>query len=452
MIKKQEIFDMNEETKILVLSTDFNKKVVKDILTVLGLVKSDLESDLEIVSTLGKLPMKKVVFIKEDKLSEIQKLSKIFDLKEDLLVLADTFNEKRELFINLIDASYRFNGFKSKDDKKNKELFFFSEEDLEEIVNESIIYGVALNNTKDLVNKPYNYLNAIDLSLYSKQLEKYDNLTVDVYDKTQIEEMKMGAFLGVNKGSFDEPRLIHIKYRGNNDSDEITTLIGKGVMYDTGGYSLKTTTGMPNMKCDMAGSATVLGAIEIIARMGYKKNVDVVIAATDNRIGDGAIVPDDILTSANGKTIEIISTDAEGRLTLADALWFAQRKGATKLIDIATLTGAVVAALGKEFTGVFTNNDEFLDELIQVSKNTKEKLWQMPISEGYRKELKSYAADMRNTGTSRTAGASVAACFLEEFVEDNRPWIHIDIAATAFDPKTGGSGVMVRTLASYFEK
>jgi leucyl aminopeptidase len=395
--------------------------------------------------------MKKVVFIKEDKINETQKLSKIFDLKEDLLILADTFSDKTDLFISLIDSSYKFNGFKSKEENINRKVFYYSKDDLKEVVEESIVYGEAINNTKDLVNKPYNYLNAADLSEYAKELEKYDNLTVEVYDKGQIEEMKMGAFLGVNKGSFDEPRLIHIKYRGDSSSKEITTLIGKGVMYDTGGYSLKITTGMPNMKCDMAGSATVLGAIEIIARMGYKKNVDVVIAATDNRIGDGAIVPDDILTSANGKTIEIISTDAEGRLTLADALWFAQKKGATKLIDIATLTGAVVAALGKEFTGVFTNNEEFLDELIQVSKKTKEKLWQMPISEGYRKELKSYAADMRNTGTSRTAGASVAACFLQEFVEDNRPWIHIDIAATAFDPKTGGSGVMVRTLAELFK-
>ena len=452
MLKKQEKFNLNEEKKICVFSSDANNGLVKDILNTLCLEAKDLENDLEVFNTIGKLEMKKVVFIKESKINETQKLSKIFELKEDLLVLADTFNEKRDLFINLIDSSYKFNGFKSKEENHNKELFYYSEEDLKEVVNESIVYGEAINNTKDLVNKPYNYLNAIDLSEYAKTLARFDNLTVDVYDKAQIEEMKMGAFLGVNYGSFDEPRLIHLKYRGDSSSKDITTLIGKGVMYDTGGYSIKTGTGMPNMKCDMAGSATVLGAIEVVARMGYKKNVDVVIAATDNRIGDGAIVPDDILTSANGKTIEIISTDAEGRLTLADALWFAQKKGATKLIDIATLTGAVVAALGKEFTGVFTNNEEFLGELMKVSKKTKEKLWQMPISEGYRKELKSYAADMRNTGTSRTAGASVAACFLEEFIEDNRPWIHIDIAATAFDPKTGGSGVMVKTLASYFEK
>jgi len=364
-------------------------------------------------------------------------------------VLVDTFSDVKLLFEVLVDSSYRFLDFKSKDKKVACGLSYYSSKDIEKEVNEGLVYGEAINNTKELVNKPYNYLNAIDLARYALEFKRFENVEVTVYDKAQIEAMKMGAFLGVNKGSLDEPRLIHIRYRGDEDSKEIISLIGKGVMYDTGGYSLKTTTGMPNMKCDMAGSATVLGAMEVIARLRFKKNVDVVIAATDNRIGDGAIVPDDILTAANGMTIEIISTDAEGRLTLADALWFAQQKGATKLVDIATLTGAIVAALGKEFTGVFTNNQDYLNDLISVSEKAKEKLWQMPISEGYRKELKSFSADMRNTGTSRTAGASVAAAFLEKFVEDNRPWIHLDIAATAFDEKKGGSGVMVKTLAEF---
>ena len=450
MFNKQVDLNLEEEKKICVISSDLVKSEVKELFAKLGLKSEDLENDLETINSLSKLPMQKVIVLKEKALEEL-KLNKLFDLKEDLLILVDTINNKKALLEKLIDSSYRFTSFKSKDDKKINNIYYYSKEDIEDLVEEVVVYGEAINNTKDLVNKPYNYLNAHDLSEYAKSLESLDNLSVTIYDKKAIEEMNMGAFLGVNKGSLDEPRLIHIRYTGDKESKEITSLIGKGVMYDTGGYSLKTTTGMPNMKCDMAGSATVLGAIEIIAKMKYKKNVDVVIAATDNRIGDGAIVPDDILISANGKTIEIISTDAEGRLTLADALWFAQKQGATKLIDIATLTGAVVAALGKEFTGVVTNNDEFLNELMNVSKKTKENLWQMPMSEGYRKELKSYAADLRNTGTSRTAGASVAACFLEEFVEEKRPWIHIDIAATAFDPKTGASGVMVKTLAELFK-
>ena len=449
MFKRQVEFNLNEETKICVITNNMDNEVVKNVFACLGLTKEELENDIEVINTLGKLSMKKVVIVKEDKVLEKDKLSKFFDFKEDLLVLVDTFSDVKLLFEVLVDSSYRFLEFKSKDNKIVGSLSYFSNKDIEKEVNEGLVYGEAINNTKELVNKPYNYLNAIDLAEYALGFKRFSNVEVTVYDKKQIEAMKMGAFLGVNKGSFEEPRLIHIRYTGDKESKEIISLIGKGVMYDTGGYSLKTGNGMPNMKCDMAGAATVLGAIEVIARLGFKKNVDIIIAATDNRIGDGAIVPDDILTAANGMTIEIISTDAEGRLTLADALWFAQNKGATKLVDIATLTGAIVAALGKEYTGVFTNNQEYLNSLISVSENTKEKLWQMPISEGYRKELKSFAADMRNTGTSRTAGASVAAAFLEKFVEDNRPWIHIDIAATAFDEKKGGSGVLVKTLAEF---
>jgi len=449
MFKRQETFVLNEEKKICVISNNLDNELVKSFFDLLGLEKNDLEGDIEIVNTLGKLAMKKVVVVNQDKVLEKDKLSKLFDFKEELLVLVDTFKDIQLLFEVLVDSSYRFLKFKSKDKKEAVGLSYYSSKNIEAEVNEGFVYGEAINNTKELVNKPYNYLNAINLAEYALEFKKFDNVEVTVYNKAQIEAMKMGAFLGVNKGSLDEPRLIHIRYNGDSDSKEIISLVGKGVMYDTGGYSLKTVTGMPNMKCDMAGAATVLGAMEVIARLGFKKNVDVIIAATDNRIGDGAIVPDDILTAANGMTIEIISTDAEGRLTLADALWFAQEKGATKLVDIATLTGAIVAALGKEYTGVFTNNQEYLNELMNVSEKAKEKLWQMPISEGYRKELKSFSADMRNTGTSRTAGASVAAAFLEKFIDKNRPWIHIDIAATAFDEKKGGSGVMVKTLANF---
>ncbi len=449
MFTRQTIFDLVSESKICVITSNLENEMVQSIFNTLNVSKEDLENDIEVINSLGKLAMKKIIIVNEEKIYEKEKLSKLFDFKEDLLVLVDTFTNPRGLFETLVCSSYRFQDYKSKDKKTTCSIYYYSDLDIDNEVHQGIVYGVAINNTKDLVNKPYNYLNALMLADYALEFNKIPNLEVKIYNKTEIEDMKMGAFLGVNKGSLDEPRLIHIRYTGDKENKEIISLVGKGVMYDTGGYSLKTVTGMPNMKCDMAGAATVLGAIEIISKLGFKKNVDVIIAATDNRIGDGAIVPDDILTSANGLTIEIISTDAEGRLTLADALWFAQKQGATKLIDIATLTGAIVVALGKEYSGVFTNNQEFLDNFMAVSENTKEKIWQMPISEGYRKELKSFSADLRNSGTSRTAGASVAAAFLENFIEDNRPWIHLDIAATAFDEKKGGSGVMVKTLAEF---
>lgn len=453
MFKNHGHLDLSKETMTLVISSDIENLLVNEIFTLLGIQKSELENDLEVIRTLGKLTAKKVIVLNQDKMMENAKIwEKIRDLKEDVLFVLDTFGKTdlRLLFENLVTQSYRFSHFKSKDKVRNYGIHYVSSTNLDEVIKEAIIIGEAINRVKELVDTPYNHLNAKKLAELALTLKELENVEVNVYGKRECEAMNMGAFLGVNKGSKDEPQLIHIRYKGNNDSNDITALVGKGVMYDTGGYSLKTSTVMPTMKCDMAGAATVLGALEIIAKNNFKANVDIVIAATDNKIGDDAIVPDDILTAANGTTIEIISTDAEGRLTLADALWFAQKEGATKLIDIATLTGAVVAALGKEYTGAFTNNQAFLNELMNISEKTKEKLWQMPITEGYRKELKSYAADLRNSGTSRTAGASVAAAFLEKFIENNRPWIHLDIAGTAFDEKTGGSGIMVKTLAEFF--
>jgi leucyl aminopeptidase len=451
MFEKQKSFNLAEETKTCVISNNTSTKIVEDIFKGLNLSQEVLKKDFEIINTLGKLSMKKVVVINEDKIFKSDKLSRLLNIKEDVLILVDTFKDAWLLFERLTTSTYKFLVCKSKDVENEVKRYYFSDQDISQEMNEGVIYGEAINHTKDLVNKPYNYLNAVKLAEYANDFNGLDNVEVTIYGKKEIQEMNMGAFLGVNKGSSDDPQLIHIRYTGDQDSKDIVSLIGKGVMYDTGGYSLKTPAGMPNMKSDMAGAATVLGAIEIIAKLKYKKNVDVVIAATDNRIGDGAIVPDDILTSAKGITIEIISTDAEGRLTLADALWFAQKQGANKLIDIATLTGAIVRALGKEFTGAFTNNQDFLNELLQISKTTEEGIWQMPMSEGYGKELKSFSADTRNGGTTKLAGGSVAASFLEKFVEDSRPWIHLDIAGTAFESKKGGSGVMVKTLAEYFK-
>jgi len=200
----------------------------------------------------------------------------------------------------------------------------------------------------------------------------------------------------------------------------------------------------------MGGAATVLGAIEAIARMGYKANVSVMIAATDNRIGDNAHVPDDILTAASGHTIEIISTDAEGRLTLADALWYAQEQGASRIIDVATLTGGVVAALGNYHTGAFSNNDEYFDTLSKTARQADEKIWRLPIDKAHHDTLKSQYADIKNSG-GRMAAASVAAAFLEKFVQNDIPWIHLDIAGTAYNEKKGASGAMVKTLAKMFQ-
>lgn len=456
MFNLQKTCNVKEETKILIMMYNKENTLVKKVEEALDISLSDfLDESYNTVYTLGKLPTKKILLIDENALNNTKKQKDIYQaitkLKEDCILLLDTFHTDyiSALFEGLTKAMYRFSKFKSEDQSNPINIAYTTKKSLDDDIHEGIVLGEAINHTRELVNTPYNYLNSEQLADYAKTLETLDNIKVTIYEKDACESMHMGAYLGVNKGSKDAPKLIHIEYRGNQSSKEITSLVGKGVMYDTGGYSLKTPQSMPTMKMDMGGAATVLGAIEAIARLKAEANVHVVIAATDNRIGDDAIVPDDILTSAKGITIEIISTDAEGRLTLADALWFAQEKGATKLIDIATLTGAIVGALGSAYTGAFTNNDTYLKTLSDMAQKANEPVWQMPISDEYRDELKSYAADIQNKG-GRLAGASIAAAFLEKFVEKDIPWIHLDIAGTVFNKKDGGTGVMVKTLTKLF--
>jgi leucyl aminopeptidase len=259
----------------------------------------------------------------------------------------------------------------------------------------------------------------------------------------------MGAYLAVNQGSLVPPKFIYIKYQGKDKWENPIALVGKGLTFDTGGYNLKPNS--KNMKTDMGGSAAVLGAIEAIASLGLKENVMVIVAATDNMIGKAAYVPDDVITAANGKTIEIFSTDAEGRLTLADALWFAQKEGAKRIVDVATLTGSCVMALGTGYTGGFTNTKPFLNKLEKTSIECGEPVWHLPIGEHFEKAIKGKVADINNAGV-RAGGASAAAAFLQEFIEEKTKWIHLDIAGTASSADKGATGVMVRTLAKLIEK
>jgi len=459
-IKEQKEFKLLEEEKNIVITNNLKYSIVKEIDKLIGGNLKELTTEpFTTIYTLGKLKAKKIYVVNYEDLKDLKKRTKIYtgiaQIKGDACVLVDSFENDSYLEImqdlseKILTENYVFDKFKSKKEDKNKDFYYYGKTAIYEAVKKGYVYGDCMNHARDLVNTPYNFLNAADLAEYAKELEKHDNISVSIYNKSEIEDMNMGAYLGVNKGSIDEPKLILVKYQGKDTFDDPTALVGKGVMYDTGGYSLKTPKSMPGMKVDMAGSAAVLGAIEAIARLRLKANVMAIVAATDNKIGDGAIVPDDIITAASGKTIEIISTDAEGRLTLADAVWFAQKEGAKKVIDTATLTGAMVAALGHEFTGAFTNSKEFLKELMDASKKTKEKVWEMPISSGYRKLIESKVADIKNSG-GRLAGASTAAAFIEAFIEKDTKWIHLDIAGTATLEKIGATGVMVKTFTELF--
>lgn len=452
LIEQLKGFNLLKETRSIVLTNNLENTVVKELNKIFN--NSLLDNTKEAFTKIpifGRIMAKNVYVVNNDKLDEKGLTSKIASIKEDVVVLLDTFSKNsfiQDLFESITTVNHKLTKFKSikKENTDNKFFYFGNNAKVEK----GIILGESINNCKDLVNTPYNYLNATDLANHAETFVKYENVSVDILNKKQIEELNMGAYLGVNKGSSDEPKLICVKYQGLDTFDNPTALVGKGVMYDTGGYSLKTPASMPGMKVDMAGAAAVLSALEAIARLELKANVMAIVAATDNRIGDDAIVPDDILTAANGKTIEIVSTDAEGRLTLADAVWYAQQQGAKKVIDIATLTGAMVMALGSKFTGAFTNNDEFYKEFESATKVTKEKIWEMPVVKEYHEDLKSQVADMKNKGP-RTAGASQAAAFIEEFIEDDTKWIHLDVAGTASN-KDGGTGVMVKSFTELFNK
>ncbi len=339
-------------------------------------------------------------------------------------------------------------------------VHFVTDSDIDEIAASyevGKIYADAVNEARSLVNLPPNLLTATDLANYAEKLAKQYDFEIEILNKADLEELGMGGILSVNQGSTEEPRLITIKYQATEKWEDIIGLVGKGVTYDTGGYSIKSKTGMVGMKGDMGGAAAVLGAMKIIGELRPNKNVVAVIGSTDNMISGAAFKPDDVITTYSGKTVEILNTDAEGRLVLADAVTYAKQQGANYLIDVATLTGGVITALGYDKTGAITNNEAFFDAFIEASIEAGEFVWGMPLTERDKKRIrKSEIADLNNSPGS-DGHMIFAGGFVGEFVGDT-PWIHLDIAGTsdasaAYDlgPK-GGTGVMVRTLATLIER
>ncbi|MCK1998604.1 leucyl aminopeptidase [Psychrobacillus psychrodurans] len=319
------------------------------------------------------------------------------------------------------------------------------------------IYADAVNEARILVNTPGNVLTSTQLGEYARELGETYGFETEILGKKEIEELGMGALLAVNQGSVEEPRLIALKYQATDDWTDVVGLVGKGITFDTGGYSIKTKTGIVGMKGDMGGAAAVLGAMQIIGELRPNKNVIAIIASTDNMISGNAFKPDDVITSMSGKTIEILNTDAEGRLVLADAVTYAKQQGANYIVDVATLTGGVITALGYDKTGALTNNEEFFETFMESSLETGEFVWRLPLTENDKKRIrKSDVADLNNS-PGGDGHMIFGGGFVGEFVEET-PWIHLDIAGTSdtkaahdFGPK-GGTGVMVRTLATLVER
>lgn len=392
-------------------------------------------------------------------------------LKESNVTIAlhtftnDTIDAQQAAYLaaeGLVLGGYRVPNYKTTSNAQDVTLeavTFIGEED--EAVLESFtvgrIYAEAQNEARSLVNMPPNLLTATALADYAVDLANEFGLEVEVLTKAEITELGMGGILAVNQGSSEEPRVITLKYKATDDWSDVLGLVGKGVTYDTGGYSLKPKDGMVGMKGDMGGAAAVLGAMRVIAQLKPAKNVVAVIGSTDNMVSADAIKPDDVITMYNGKTVEVLNTDAEGRLVLADAVVYAQQQGANAIVDVATLTGGVIIALGMDKTGALTNDDELFETLLEASIDTDEFIWRLPLTENDKKRIrKSNVADYNNS-PGRDGHMIFGGGFVGEFVGD-MPWIHLDIAGTSeaksASPigQAGGTGVMVRTLAAFVEE
>jgi leucyl aminopeptidase len=322
---------------------------------------------------------------------------------------------------------------------------------VEQAAERGRILGESSNTARELANEPGNTLTPRVFADRAVKIAKAAGLSVEVLDEQQIAELKMGMLLGVARGSQEPPRVIVLKHEPKKAvNGTVLGLVGKGITFDTGGISIKPAENMDKMKDDMSGGAAVLCAMAAISRLNAPVRCIAVIPTTENMPGGKAIKPGDILTSAEGKTVEVLNTDAEGRLILGDGLWYARRLGATHLVDVATLTGACVVALGKTTSGLFGTPDTWVEQFRRASERAGDRSWPMPVFDDYKEQFKSEIADFANTG-GRAGGAITGALFIKEFSGD-LPWVHMDIAGTAWNDETkpyqpkGATGVGVRTL------
>lgn len=332
--------------------------------------------------------------------------------------------------------------------------------DLKEGIARGTAIGESINFTRDLANEPPNILTPTEMAKRAQAMAKEVGLKIEVLDEARMEKLGMGSLLSVSKGSAEPAKLIVLRYtptRSTSKNGDLLALVGKGITFDTGGISIKPAENMDAMKYDMTGGATVLGAMRAIGLIKPTVPVMGVVAAVENMPGGKASRPSDVVTASNGKTIEILNTDAEGRLILADAVSYAERNGATRIVDMATLTGAVIVALGDINTGIMGNDQQFVDEIIDCGREAGENFWQLPVGKEYSKQIKSDIADIKNIGPRGKAGTIIGGVFIQEFV-DKAKWAHLDIAGTAWADGVrpyqakGPTGVAVRTLLKLIER
>ncbi len=387
--------------------------------------------------------------------------AKDFELDEITIVFPNVKNVQeasQALTEGILLGSYEFKKFKTKKEDKPVKQVNFVAKNLKKIkkgiqVGEIISKYVSL--ARDLVNDPANHVTPDAFADRISEISKRNKLKVKVYGEKEIEKMGMGCFLGVAQGTRKEPRLVVIEYRGNKKKD-LYALVGKGVTFDSGGISLKPSQGMHEMKGDMSGAAAVTCAINAIAELKLPINIIAVVPCVENMPGGNAMKPGDVLKSMSGKTVEVINTDAEGRLALADAIYFVAKKKPKAIIDIATLTGACVVALGYNVAGLVGNDEKLLNSIFKAGEKTNERVWKLPLYEEYSKAIKSDIADIKNIGYDNgAAGPLTAAAFLKEFV-GKTSWAHIDMAGTFWAKtnkdyfKKGATGWGVRLFVELF--
>jgi leucyl aminopeptidase len=359
-------------------------------------------------------------------------------------------------------AAYRFTAFKSAagDDEAPggiEELIVCDHEDRSAAVTRALVVADAVNAARDLQNTPANHLTPTALGVRAQAVAAaHPALSCTVRGRDGLAELAMGAFLAVARGTDEEPALIVLRYAPDDAVGPVLGLVGKGVTFDAGGISIKPAGSMADMKYDMSGGAAVIAALGAIAQLGLPVGVVGVVGATENLLGGGAMKPGDVFTSASGLTVQVDNTDAEGRLVLADCLHHALALGAERLVDVATLTGAVLGTLGKVHSGLWCNDEDWAATVTAAATEAGEPVWRLPLHERYAEVVKGTTADLVNQSPPRTGAASTAAEFLHRFSGDV-PWAHLDIAGTAWDggrpyAAKGGTGVMVRTLVALAER
>ncbi|MFT9488261.1 MAG: leucyl aminopeptidase [Tepidibacillus sp.] len=430
--------------------------------------------EVTLLHTWGKIPAKRVLVLglgKEEKLT-IDRARNAYAIAArkaqsiGVRELAVVVSQKYKAIWNPVDlgqavveaiqlGTYTFN-YKTKEKTQQKierilvTVDGISVKAVEAGVERGIIFAESQNLARDLGNTPANKMTPSLLADKAKEVAKKHRLEINILDKKQIQELNMGAFLAVSKGSDEEPKLIVMKYFGAPEYKDVIGFVGKGITFDSGGIQIKPDKDMDEMKGDMTGAAAVLGAMNAIGSLEPHANIIAVIPACENMVSGHAIHPGDIVETFSGKTVEIKHTDAEGRLILADAISYAKHLGVTKIVDVATLTGSVISALGHHMTGIFSNDPDWAKEVKTAANLSGEKVWELPIDDDYEELVESEIADLKNDA-GFGAGAIQGAMFLKAFAGDT-PWAHLDIAGTSWLSETkgvnikGATGAMTRSL------